>query len=135
MSTPARHTARGKMDDTPAGARTQCRDALDAACEAPRNLAPPASDDLDGSRHVCGCGNGVAPWEGRCAWCRMQERGDDRLLCHDGRGWPMVTAGPVVLIRQPCGCGCGMTVEQVTQPRLEPPAKTKTYNSSRRVHV
>jgi predicted amidophosphoribosyltransferase len=35
-----------------------------------------------------GCNAGVDPTEeGLCSFCRMQQRGDDLLVCHDDRGW------------------------------------------------
>lgn len=66
--------------------------------------------------------------EGRCAFCRMADRGDDALLSHDERGWIGVTElrqrtpwskRQLVETRIPCGCGCGM-VEVPDPPRPDP---------------
>jgi hypothetical protein len=68
-----------------------------------------------------GCGAGVDPTEeGRCAHCRMEDRGDDQLLSHDSRGW-LGEDGE----RVPCQCGCGMTavpvqIREVTDPVRKP---------------
>jgi hypothetical protein len=54
--------------------------------------------------HCNGCGAEVEPQEeGRCAFCRADDRGDDQLLAHDSRGYLDVDGKT----RIPCGCGCG----------------------------
>jgi hypothetical protein len=75
--------------------------------------------------------------EGRCAFCRMADRGDDQLLSHDSRGWidriakvrhrnqaslkqgtSPQTWTERVEHRVPCGCGC----EQQARMLEEAPA-------------
>ena len=83
---------------------------------------------------VCdGCGVALDEHEGgRCAFCRMEDRGDNLLVCHDDRGWldgwtdgfVMVTVTRYTgteLVPRPrpvrrrvsCGCGCGQVTEAV----------------------
>ena len=90
---------------------------------------PSCGHDLDGGTPgspcvrcqtlVCsGCGSAIdESEEGRCAFCRMLDRGDDLLVCHDSRGWverttrarrPHMRKIVVTEHRVPCGCGCGM---------------------------
>lgn len=88
-----------------------------------------------------GCGAEVdATEEGRCAHCRMLDRGDDALLTHDSRGWhdgyekawvlrPAVDPGgrrnrsrfaqhlTQVEKRKPCECGCQMDAVTKAEPQ------------------
>jgi hypothetical protein len=60
-----------------------------------------------------GCGNPISVWEeGRCAFCRSDDRGDNQLLAHDSRGY-LDEDG---VTRIPCGCGCERPVI-VPEPR------------------
>lgn len=57
-----------------------------------------------------GCGGTIDRHEGgRCAFCRMRDRGDNTLLAHDDRGWEGARRTRVL-----CECGCGMT--EVPEP-------------------
>ena len=83
-----------------------------------------------------GCDSLVGEYEeGRCASCRQRDRGDDRLVAHDSRGWlkgyerppaeypgQPLRARELVEVREPCQCGCGMeTVPETTRNDPEPP--------------
>lgn len=60
-----------------------------------------------------GCGGPISVWEeGRCAFCRSDDRGDNQLLAHDSRGY-LDEDG---VTRIPCGCGCERPVI-VPEPR------------------
>jgi len=80
-----------------------------------------------------GCEAAVDPdEEGLCAFCRMEARGDARLLSHDRRGWlgPWVEGYVLVTVGDPprkilrprpvygrvaCGCGCGMVAPPIVE--------------------